>query len=36
MMNPHGSRSRKNARSAAVSVVPERPVMKARTAIGAD
>jgi hypothetical protein len=35
-MSPHGSLSRRNERSAGVNVVPATPVMKARTAIGAD
>jgi hypothetical protein len=35
-IKPQGRASRKNARSDAVSLRPESPVMKARAAIGAD
>ena len=36
MIRPQGWASRRKARSAAVSVSPATPVMKARAAIGAD
>jgi hypothetical protein len=35
-MNPHGRSARMNSRSAALSSVPDTPVMKARLLIGAD